>query len=64
MTISQALRDRILSESEYQKVVGEYDKYRKDMMGVRQRNRVKTSKNSQEDFVKALKQVLDKKQSR
>ena len=64
VTISQALRDRILSESEYQKVVGEYDQYRKDLMGIRKQNRTKSSKNSQEEFVKALKQVLDEKQSR
>ena len=54
LTISEALKDRLFSEVEYRKIVDEYEQYRKDIRAVRQRNRTKTTKNSQEEFLKAL----------
>ena len=64
LTISEALKDRLFSEAEYRKIVDEYEQYRKDIRAVRQRNRTKTTKNSQEEFLKALRQTLDEKQDR
>ena len=64
LTISEALKDRLFSEAEYRKIVDEYEQYRKDIRAVRKRNRTKTTKNSQEEFLKALRQTLDEKQDR
>ena len=63
-TISEALKDRIFNEVEYCRIVDHYEQYRKDIRTVCQRNRVKTSKNSQEEFLKAVRQTLDEKQGR
>ena len=59
--ISKALKDRVLSAVEYHKILDEYEQYRKDIRTVHQRNKAKTTKNSQEKFLKALRQTLDEK---
>ena len=62
--ISEALKDRIFSEVEYRRMVDQYKQYRKDIRTVYQRNRVKTSKNSQKRFPEGSKTNLRRETSR